>query len=377
MFVTRWRLFRVQGIPLNIDAGWLIILALVSWTLSNFLREIVPGLNGSRYWILGLITALTFFVCIVLHELGHALMARRLGIPIRGITLFLFGGVAELEKEPKSAAGEFIMAIAGPVVSAVLAGLFWLAGAFGAEADWQPIVLAMLSYLSVINLFLLVFNLVPAFPLDGGRVFRSFLWGAIGNFRRATHWAAMVGQAFAWFLMGLGLLNLFAGHFFGGIWLGLIGLYLNRAAQASYQQVVAREVLQGEPIAQFMNPNPVVVPPAVDLYHWVEDYVFRFHDKTYPVASNGKLEGVIATRDLSQFPRSEWDLHTVGEAMERDLEPISIRPNADGLQALEQMKRCGSSRLMVTENGTLKGMVSLKDLLKFLQLKLELAGEPE
>jgi len=377
MFGTRWQLFRLRGIPVSIDASWLLVVALLSWTLTDRFQEIVPGLPVYGYWVMGLITALAFFSCIVLHELGHALVAQRIGIPMRGITLFLFGGVAEMEGEPASSGREFAMAIAGPLVSLVLAGLFGLLAVTGGQMDWPRQVEVILLYLAGINLTVLVFNLVPAFPLDGGRVFRSILWGVSGNLRKATYWAALLGQGFAWVLIGLGLLQFFGGNFVGGIWLVLIGMFLSGAAQSSYRQVLTRQALRGEPISRFICTEPIVVPPSLDLRQWVEDYVYRHHHRTYPVASNGALEGVISTEALARFPRSEWDLHTVGEAMHRDFESITLRPGDDALRALEQMQRTGSTRLLVTDNGRLVGIVTLKDLLRFLELKLELETSDE
>ena len=368
MFGTRWRLFRLLGIPISLDASWLIILALLTWTLINLFQEAVPDLSVGTYVAMGVGAALAFFTCIVLHELGHALVARAVGIPIRGITLFLFGGVAEMEDEPPSASSEFLMAVAGPAVSAVLAALFWLlSGLVGAPAVVLP-----LRYLAGINLAVLIFNLVPAFPLDGGRVLRSILWGALKNLRRATYLAALSGQAFAWLLIGVGLLNFFAGHIFQGVWLGLIGLFLNNAARGSYQQVLVRQVLRGEPVSRFMTREPIVVPSALDLRGWVEDYVYRYHRKMFPVASDGHVEGVISTQALARFPREEWDKHTVAEAMRQDVNALSVAPNADALEALGRMQRTGSSRLLVTDGDRLVGIVSLKDLLRFLDLKLEL-----
>jgi Zn-dependent protease/CBS domain-containing protein len=368
MFGTRWRLFRLLGIPISLDASWLIILALLTWTLISFFQVTVPDLPLVTYWVMGLTAALAFFACIVLHELGHALVARAVGIPMRGITLFLFGGVAEMEDEPPSARSEFLMAIAGPAVSAVLAALFWILSGLVET----PAVAFPLKYLAGINLAVLVFNLVPAFPLDGGRVLRSALWGALGNLRRATYWAALSGQAFAWLLIGLGVVYFFTGHLFHGVWLGLIGLFLNDAARGSYQHVLVRQALRGERVSRFMNRKPIVVPPSADLKSWVEDYVYRYHRKLFPVASNGHLEGVIATQALGRYPREEWAKHTVAEAMQPDVMALSIPAEADALQALGQMQRTGSSRLLVTDGDRLVGVLSLKDLLRFLNLKLEL-----
>jgi Zn-dependent protease/CBS domain-containing protein len=375
MFTARIPLFRVRGIPINADVSWLIILALLTMSLAGFYTETLPDLTPTGVWLLGLGTALAFFACIVLHELGHALTAQRLGIPLRGITLFLFGGVAEMEGEPKSARDEFLMAAAGPAVSAVLAGVFWGLLVLGAGAGWPQEALLVLSSLAVINIAVLVFNLVPAFPLDGGRVLRSALWAATGNLRRATWWASLAGQGFAWLLIFGGILLFFRGAWLQGMWLVLIGMFLNNAAVASYQQVVVRQALHGEPLRRFMNTSPVVVAPDLDLRQFVEDYVYRYHHKTYPVVADGRVEGVISTRMLANHPRGEWGRHTVGEAMERDIKPVSIGPDADALQALDRMQRTGSARLLVMEGERLSGIVSLKDLLSLLQLKLELEGE--
>jgi Zn-dependent protease/CBS domain-containing protein len=368
MFNHRWRLFRLLGVPISLDASWLIILFLLSWTLITVFAQEVPGLATIDYTVMGVGAALAFFVCIVLHELGHALVARAVGIPMRGITLFLFGGVAEMEDEPPSAGSEFLMAIAGPAVSAVLTLIFWL----WSGVTENPALGSPLSYLARINLAVLIFNMVPAFPLDGGRVLRSGLWAVLGSLRRATYWAALFGQGFAWLLIGLGILELFSGLVFPGIWLCLIGIFLNKAARGSYQQILLRQALKGEPVSKFMNPAPIVVPPELDLRHLVEDYVYQFHRKMYPVTSNGHLAGVVTTRALADFPRQEWDKHTVAEVMQSDLDPISIAPSADALQALGAMQRTGSSRLLVMEGDKLLGIVSLKDLLRFLDLKIEL-----
>jgi Zn-dependent protease/CBS domain-containing protein len=379
MFTARWRLFRLLGIPISVDASWLIILALITWTLTNFFRQELPNQSPGDYWAMGLIAALAFFICIVLHEFGHATVGRALGMPIRGITLFMFGGVAELGGEPPSARSEFLMAIAGPVVSAVLGGAFWLLARLGEQAGWAPAAVLVLAYLARINWIVLLFNLIPAFPLDGGRVLRSILWGATGRLRRATRWATWMGQAFAWFLIAAGVLQFIAGYqlgdgglTFSGIWTGLIGLFLNNAAKSSYQQVLIRQALEGEPVRRFMNTEPIAVPPSLDLQHWVDDFVYRFHRKTFPVTADGHLEGFINTQALSRYPRSEWPQHTVAEVMRHDFKAITIRPDADALEALAKMQQTGISRLLVTDGDHLLGIVSLKDLLRFLHLKMEL-----
>jgi Zn-dependent protease len=377
MFGARWQLFRLLGIPIHLDISWLIILLLLTATLAEHFSEEVPDLALSAYIAMGLVTALAFFTCIVLHELGHAVIARATGLPIRGITLFIFGGVAELAQEPKTAGGEFLMAVAGPIVSAILGGLLLLLWVVGGSAGWPEPPLRVLFWLGTINFIVLGFNLVPAFPLDGGRVLRSILWGITGRLRKATYWASLLGRAFAWVLIFGGVLEIVVvpGAALSGTWLAVIGLFLNNAARGSYREVLVREVLGGEPVSRFMNTKPVVVPPWVDLRHFVEDYVYRHHRKAFPVGADGKLEGYVSTQVLSHYPRDEWETHTVAEVMERDLKPLSIAPGDDALKALAQMRSTGLSRLLVVEGERLVGIVSLKDLLRFLHLKLEL--EPE
>ena len=374
MFGTRWRLFRLSGIPIYLDASWLIILALLTLTTAQRYRLSFPDLPAGTIWIMGGVTAVAFFACIVLHELGHAVVARRGGMPVRGITLFLFGGVAELEGEPPSAGREFSMAVAGPLVSLVLGLGFWGLAEWGVRADWPVPVWAVLGYLAAINIIVLVFNLIPAFPLDGGRILRSALWAWTGNVRRATRWASAAGTAFAWVLIGLGVMSFFDGDWVGGVWLGLIGMFLMNAARGAYENVVLREVLRGEPVRRFMTPDPIVVPPGLDLQSWVDEFVYRHHRKAFPVAENGHLEGIITTQALARFPREEWPRHTVAEAMQ-GVDGLSVPPQEDALNALERMQRSGSSRLLVTEGDQLLGVISAADLMRFLQMKLEL--EPD
>jgi Zn-dependent protease len=363
---------RLFGIPLYIDASWLVVLALITWTLSDFFAKELPNHSSATYLTMGLIAALSFFICIILHEMGHAVVARSSGMAVRGITLFLFGGVAELGGEPPSAGKEFFMAIAGPVVSLVLAGLFWLASSFGATAGWPDTSVVVLSYLASINMTVLIFNMIPAFPLDGGRVLRSILWGATGNLRRATYWSSLLGSGFAWLMIFGGIYLFFAGNSIGGIWLALIGWFLKNAAQGGYQQVLIRQALEGEPVRHFMNTEPIIVQPNLDLQHWVDDFVYRHHRKSFPVASNGHLEGLVSTRDLTRVPREEWDRHTVGELMQTDLGYITIPVDAHAIDALKKMQRTGSSRLLVTDGERLVGIISLKDLMHFLEFKLGL-----
>ncbi len=381
MFGTRWRILRVRGIPIYVDLSWLIILALLTLTFAQAFPILmhdylgaVPPQQPWMYWVMGLITAVAFFVCILLHELGHALVGRAEGTPISGITLFLFGGVAELGEEPTSAGYEFLMAAAGPLVSLLLAvALGFLAGA-GDLLHWPPTLVLILGYLAFINGMVLVFNLIPAFPLDGGRILRSILWGILGDLRSATYWSALCGRLFAGILIAIGVVQFFWGNWLGGIWTGLIGLFLHNAATSGYQQVLIRQTLEGAPVRSFMNTHPIVVPPSLDLQHLVEDYVYRHHHKAFPVVVGDHLEGLVDTQALMEVPRTEWDRHTVGEVMRHDLDRLTISPNADAYQALNKLRQTHAKRLLVTEGDHLVGIVGLKDLMNFLDLKLALEG---
>ena len=375
MFTNRIRLFHLLGIPIYLDLSWFLVLALVAWSLSGRFAMLLEGLSPATYWVIGLATAATFFLCIILHELGHAVAARAYGVPTRGITLFLFGGVAELGGEPPSAVAELIVALAGPLVSLVLAiGFFLAALALAGVPDagaWQ----LPLEYLAGINLTVLIFNLVPAFPLDGGRALRAILWGTLGSLRRATAYAATAGRVFAFLLVGLGVLGLVSGQFVSGLWMVLIGMFLANAARAGYEQVLIREVLAGEPVRRFMTRDPVTVAPDVRLADFVEDYVYRHRRKVFPVVEGGRLRGWVDTQALAQVPRDRWADATVAEVMSTDLVPCVVSPQTDALEAMRLLSRGECGRLLVVDGGQLVGLVSQRDLANFLQLKLELEGD--
>jgi Zn-dependent protease/CBS domain-containing protein len=382
MFGTRWQLLRLRGIPVYIDASWLLILALLTLTFARDFPALlhanfpdVPHVAPAVYWLMGLVTALAFFACILLHEFGHALVGRALGTPIRGITLFLFGGVAELGDESNSARNEFLMAFAGPLVSLFLAVTLGVLTAVGYHLGWPAPLLLVLGYLAFVNATVLVFNLIPAFPLDGGRILRAALWALTGNVRSATYWTALLGRLFAALLIAFGVVQFFWGNWFGGVWTALIGLFLNSAARSSYEQVVVREALAGAPVRRFMNAAPIAVPPSLDLRHLVDDYVYRHHHRAFPVVSDGHLEGLVDTRALARVPPGEWDRHTVGEVMRHDLDALTVSPDADALDALAKFKRNATNRLLVAEGDRLVGIIALKDLLRFLDLRVELEGD--
>lgn len=374
MFGKSFRLFRLFGFEVKIDLSWLVLAALITWTLA---KGVFPhyheDLSASTYWWMGAAGALGLFVSIVFHELAHSIMARQYGIPMRGITLFIFGGVAEMTDEPPNAKAEFVMAIAGPIASVLLGGVLHLLDSVLTGPLWSEPTHGVISYLAYINLILAAFNMVPAFPLDGGRVLRSALWGWKGSLRRATRISSQIGSGFGIFLIVLGVLWFMGGNFVGGIWWVLIGMFLRGASQMSYQQLLVRRALEGEVIERFMKPDPVTVSPSLSLRDLVEDYVYRYQHKMFPVVEDSQVRGCITTRQVKDVPREEWGSRTVGELTTACSDENTLAPHEDAVKALATMRRTGNSRLLVVDqDGRLKGIVSLKDLLNFLSLKVDL-----
>ncbi len=315
--------------------------------------------------------AIALFLCVLLHELGHALVARRVGVQMRGITLFIFGGVAEMTQEPRTPRDEFLIAIGGPIVTIALALLFLLAGL----APWIDAVAGVISYLFIVNLVLLGFNAIPAFPLDGGRVLRAALWHLKGSLRRATRISSRIGAGFAVALMVFAVLHLVTGNFIGAMWWFLIGMFLRGAAGMGYQQVLVRQALEGEPMRRFMTESPVSVSASLSVDDLVEDYVYRHHFKMFPVVEDGELVGCVTTRRIKEIPRAEWSRRTAGQIASPCDEHNSIAPGDDAMKTLMWMRRNDISRALVIEGDRLVGVLSLKDLLDFISLKLELEEE--
>ena len=373
MFGRSIKLFNLFGFKVSIDLSWLVIAVLVSWSLAaGLFPYLYKNLTPQTYWVMGVIGALGLFMSVIFHEFCHSLVARRLGLPMKGITLFIFGGVAEMGEEPPSAKVEFWMAIAGPLSSLVLAGVFYLIYGQGRAAGWPLPVNGVIRYLAYINVLLAVFNLLPAFPLDGGRVLRSILWGAWKDLRRATRVSAVIGSAFGFGLIALGILQLITGNFIAGLWWFLIGLFIRNAAQMSYQQLLVRNALAGEPVRRFMNPHPVTAPSTITVEQLVEDYVYKYHYKMFPVLDDGRLLGCITTRQIKEVPREKWGQETIGELASQGTHENTISPGTDAVKALAQMHQTGNSRLLVVEGTKLVGILTLRDLMAFLSLKVEL-----
>lgn len=371
MFGRQVKLFSLFGFSVRIDASWLVIALLVAWTLAKGLfPSYYKGLAPGTYWWMGLAGAAGLFVSIVFHECCHSLVARRYGLPISGITLFVFGGVSEMSEEPQSPRVEFFMAAAGPVSSFLLAGIFYLSY-LGMRSKAPLPIYGVFGYLGYINVLLGCFNLLPAFPLDGGRVLRSALWRAKANLRWATRVATRIGSAFGAGMILVAMVTFVTGNFVGGVWWFLIGMFLRSASSMSYRQLLIRRALEGEHVRQLMKSDLVTVGPSVTLDRLMDDYIYRYPYKMFPVVDEGRLFGVVTVNRLKEIPRDEWSFRTVKEIAGTCTELNTIEPDVDAIKALEKMNKTSSGRLMIVERGRLVGILTLKDLLSFLSRRLD------
>jgi Zn-dependent protease/CBS domain-containing protein len=382
------RIAKLFGIKIRIDWSWLLILLLVVWSLSSMFAEVHPEWSSPFVIIMGVTAALLFFLSVLLHELAHSLTAKAQGIPVDSITLFLFGGVANIREEPKSPGNEFLMAILGPITSLVIGfGLLLLSG-IGLDPQnlqmAEPVALfqnlnplrTLGLWLGSINIILGVFNLVPGFPLDGGRVLRSILWAITKNLRKATRWAAFVGQAIAWSMIISGVAMIFGVQipFFGeglvnGLWLILIGWFLNNAASRSYQQLVIRDILEDVPVRRMTRRNPPTVPANITVDALVEDYIMQMDEHSFPVMEDDRLVGIVSLHDVRRLPSSERASKYVVDIMTPRSELKSISPDAGADQALTAISRGAIRQLIVMENEQMLGMVRRQDIVRFLQLQ--------
>ncbi len=373
MFGKPMTLFRIFGFEVKVDWSWTILGALIVWSLATGLFPIwYKGLEKADYWAMGVAGAVGLFLSIVFHELWHSLIARRFGLNMRGITLFLFGGVSEMADEPPSPKAEFFLAVAGPVSSVVLAAVFLAVSYLLIGPGPTTPVTGVLNYLGYLNLVLAGFNLIPAFPLDGGRVLRAILWGAWNDLRRATRVASSIGAGLGAGLMFLGVVQFFMGRSVGGIWTFIIGMFVRSAARSSYRQLLFRNALEGVPVKKFMVADAVTVKPGTTVEKLVDDYIYKYHFKMYPVVEGEDLVGCVTLDQVKSLARADWASHNVGELARECSPENTIRPDEDVIKALALMQRSGRSRLLVAEGGKLAGVISLKDIMGYIALKLDL-----
>jgi Zn-dependent protease/CBS domain-containing protein len=385
------RIGRIFGISIHVDWSWIFIFLLVTWNLSALFGNLHPNWEVVLRWGIALAAALLFFASVLAHELAHSLVARAFGVPVRNITLFLFGGVSNIQRHPPSPQAEFMISIVGPATSILLGVLFvYLSGTrtgpFGRELLDPPGLIAQLDPLSTlllwlgpVNIVLGFFNLIPGFPLDGGRILRSILWVITDNLRRATRWASGVGQVIAWLMIAAGIAMAFGARlpFFGtglinGLWLAFIGWFLNSASVQSYQQVVVQDILEGVPVQSMMRADAPAVSPGSSISNLVYDHVMGTDERSFPVLEEGRLAGVVTLEDIRAVPRDEWERITVREIMTPVGELVVVSPGEDAAEALNKMMQRDVRQLPVVQNGRLVGLLRRRDIMRWLQLQSDI-----
>jgi len=365
---------RVAGIRIGIHYTWLFAFLLIAWSLAgSYYPDDVPGLNTATYWLIGIVSALLLFASVLIHELTHSLVARRLGLTVDGITLFIFGGVSNLTTEPSTARNEFLVAVVGPISSLVLAGLFWLVARTIPVSSPAG---AVAGYLAFVNLLLGGFNLVPGFPLDGGRVFRALVWGATGSLRRATLVASYVGQAFGWLLIVWGLTRVLSGDLFGGLWTAFIGWFLNGAAESTRQEQTVQQSVRSVTASSLMEAPATAIPPTMTVEDFVYEQVMRHGHRALPVVEDGRLVGIVSLSDVRKVPREVWSSTPVSRLMTR-APLVTVAPGEDLGVAIGRMAQRGVHQLPVVEDGSLLGLLTRADVMRYLHLRHELGIDDE
>lgn len=374
-----YRLLRIFGIDVLVHWSWLAIFVLLSWWLSQgFFKDEYDWTAGQR-WAAAVVAALAFFASILLHELAHSLVARREGLPVKNITLFIFGGVSALGGESETPGQEFRVAIVGPLVSFILAAIFGIVAVVAVVSDaGDSPPGAIVLYLAIINAAVGAFNLLPGYPLDGGRVLRAALWAVGRNLLTATRWASWVGTILAFGLMAIGVISILMGNYIGGAWFIVIGWFLRNVSEASYQQLRFRSTLGGTKVGDVANRSFSAAPPDISLNTLVDEYMLANSQRCVPVVASEELLGLVTMRDLKRVPRKEWATTSVSGAMtpREKLHQVDIREDVS--QALEVMTRENVHQLPVIEFGRFIGFVSRGDVLRLMQIRRELGrSEPE
>jgi Zn-dependent protease len=363
------------GIQLRLHYSWFFIFALITFALAYlYFPSIYPSWSVSARVAAGLITSVLFFASVLVHELMHSIVAQRQGIPVRSITLFIFGGVSEITTEPKQAGDEFRMAIVGPLASLVIGGIFL--GIYfdlrGSSALAAQFVTSVAFWLGYINLALGVFNLIPGFPLDGGRVLRSIIWARNHDLRRSTRIASNAGRAVGFFFIGGGIFLIFSSYWFDGIWLALIGWFLESAAVGSYQQLLMQEMLKGHVASEIMSTDCAVVPPDMTIDHLVNGNILTTGRRCFPVASDSQIMGLMTLHDIKVVPRDRWTTETVQQAMTPFDKLKWVRPDEELSSVMRILSEGDVNQVPVVLDNKIIGMVTRENLLNFVQVRSRL-----
>jgi Zn-dependent protease/CBS domain-containing protein len=385
--MNAFRLGRLFGIEIRIDASWLFIFVLLTWNLSAIFSAWHPDWAPLQDFGVAVAASVLFFACVLLHELAHSLVAQRFGSRVRSITLFLFGGISNIEREPPSPLAEFFTAVVGPVTSLLLGFGFIVLTSIGTGVTFRSAAetgdtlahlgpgATLLAWLGPINVLIGLFNLIPAFPLDGGRVLRSILWASFKDLRRATRSASTIGQAFGMLFIVLGIAMAFGVRvpFFGtglvgGLWLAFIGWFLRSAAAQSYMRIALQDVLAGHTVEELMRPGGEGVPPDLSLAGLVHDYLIHSDAGALPVTQDGSVIGMVSLTEVRRVPHDEWARTPVERVMRRDATLTVATPGEPLAQAFEDLARQDLAELPVLDHGRLVGMLLRRDLGRWFEL---------
>jgi len=363
------RLITIAGIDIGVHYTWVFIFVVLSWALARgFFPQLYPNWDTRSYWIAGVVAALLLFGSVLVHELAHSLVAKARGIKVHSITLFLFGGVSNLEEEPERPIVEFAVSIVGPLSSLALAGICW--GLLQLVGNRQGMGAGILTYLALVNTVLAVFNLLPGYPLDGGRVLRSIIWQRTGSLMRATNIAATVGRIMGWGLIALGLLQAFSGNW-GGLWLAFIGWFLSSSADSSRRELGMREQLKGVQVRDVMAANPISISPDTTVASLVSNVFRRQVSRAVPVCQRDQTVGIATVTDVKELPREKWEDTPVSAIMTR--EPLHrVRPEDDLNTVMQLLARHDVNQVLVMDDTRCAGIVTRADILNYLQLSQEL-----
>ena len=364
---------RILGIQFRIHYSWFFIFVLITVSLSwQYFPYNYPEWSAPTYWLTGTATSLLFFSSVVAHELAHSLVGRANGIPMRSITLFLFGGVAHMGREATGHRAEFRMAMAGPLASLLIGGLFFVLHLLLQNVN-EPIA-ALSFWLAQINVVLAIFNLIPGFPLDGGRVFRSLLWRFSGNYQRATRIAVEVGRGVGYLFIAAGivLMLLYPGRWFNGLWLAFIGMFLIYVATASYRQAQWQAALQGVRVTDVMTTYCPVISPDMTISQVVQQYIFTIGHRCFMVTAGDELQGILTLQNIRSVERKNWDNTAVGDAMTRSELLKVVPPEEEVLSVIEQMEEYGISQMPVVSEGRIIGLIARDDVLRLLYTRSRL-----
>ncbi len=373
MFRSSLKLFKVFGIEIRLDYSWFIIFALFAYYFGfNYFPAVLPGANNGIIAIVTFITVILFFTSVLVHEMSHSLVAKSQGTPVGRITLFLFGGMAQIEKEPETPKNEFVMAIAGPAASFVLAilfGIIWLL------TRQYEIIREPVRYLTIINIILGIFNMLPGYPLDGGRVLRSIIWKVTDNIKKATLIASTAGRVIGFLIIAVGIFFLFTGNFLNGVWFAFIGWFLQSSAQMGYRQLVFETSIKGVKVGDVMNDDIVLVEKNMTLQELIDEYFMRYRFGRFPVVEDLRSErliGIISLHDIKSIERQKWPETRVGDIVKTIDENEKVDMSMEISEAIKRMGKIGLGHLVIMSGNKLKGIITKSDVMRFIKLQSEL-----